>query len=244
MKLSPEEKAKLRKQFLQMKTADKVDYCFTYYKTHIIAIILILIIVVSTAVRVSAKKETMLYLSMVNVSFGSVMEEHLTSGFLEQLGYSDNKHEIYVYKDLYLSDNPTSENHEYEYASQMKILAAINSKEMDLVIMNREAYDIFSQNGYLMNISDAFSQGDQALLNRLAPYIISNEIILSDNSIDVALGEAAERVYESMPSKNGIIVSDLPFFKAAGFSDDVYIGIIANTPRMQFVTKYLKYIIP
>lgn len=244
MKLSPEEKAELRNQFLQMNTADKVDYCFTYYKIHIIAVFLILIIVVSIAIRVSEKKETMLYLGMVNVSFGSVMEEHLTSGFLEQLGNSDNKYEIYEYKDLYLSDNPASENHEYEYASQMKILAAINSKEMDLVIMNREAYDIFSQNGYLMDISEAFSQGEPDLLNRLEPYIISNEIILSDNSIDVALGEATERVYESMPSKNGIIASDLPFFRDAGFSDDVFVGIIANTPRIQFVAKYLKYIIP
>jgi len=242
MKLSPEEKAELRNQFLQMNTADKVDYCFTYYKIHIIAFILI--IVVSTAVRVSEKKETMLYLGMVNVSFGSVMEERLTSGFLKQFGYSERDYELYEYKDLYLSDNPASENHEYEYASRMKILAAINSKEMDLVIMNREAYDIFSQNGYLMDISEAFSQVEPDLLNRLAPYITSNEIILSDNSIDVALGESAERIYESTPSKNGVIVSDLPIFQDAGFSDDVFIGIIANTPRIQFVTKYLEYIIP
>lgn len=181
---------------------------------------------------------------MVNVSFGSVMEERLTSGFLKQFGYSERDYELYEYKDLYLSDNPASENHEYEYASRMKILAAINSKEMDLVIMNREAYDIFSQNGYLMDISEAFSQVEPDLLNRLAPYITSNEIILSDNSIDVALGESAERIYESTPSKNGVIVSDLPIFQDAGFSDDVFIGIIANTPRIQIAKKYFECIIP
>lgn len=35
----------------------------------------------------------------------------------------------------------------------MKLFAAINAKQLDLVLMNREAYDLCFQSGFLMDLS-------------------------------------------------------------------------------------------
>ena len=41
---------------------------------------------------------------------------------------------------------------------------------------------------------------------------------------------------------NGIDASQFPRIEAAGFSGTVYLGVIANTPRLQEVAQYLEYL--
>ena len=41
-----------------------------------------------------------------------------------------------MYSALYLSDDPEAENHEYAYASQLKLMGAINAGSLDVVLMN------------------------------------------------------------------------------------------------------------
>jgi hypothetical protein len=75
-----------------------------------------------------------------------------------------------------------------------------------------------------------------------ASYITENLVILEDNAIDVNLGTAEEytAVTESVP--NALNLSELPLFTAAGFSGDVYLGIIANTPRLSECVEYLTFL--
>ena len=71
-------------------------------------------------------------------------------GYLRSAGLDETRQEVYLYRDLYLSDNADVVNHEYAYASRMKVMGAIQANKLDLVLMNREAYDLCSRNGYLM----------------------------------------------------------------------------------------------
>ena len=90
-----------------------------------------------------------------------------------------------MYSALYLSDDPEAENHEYAYASQLKLMGAINAGSLDVVLMNGEAYNILSQSGSLLELTDLLSRNNTALFRSAEPYLTGNTVILYDNSIPV-----------------------------------------------------------
>ena len=234
MKLSPQEKAAHRAAFREMSPAQRRDHIWTYYKWPILLGLLALVILGSTLRRELTRKEPAVYLALVNVSVGDTLEDALTAGYLEVQGLDTRKNEVYLYPGLYLSDNADTLNHEYAYASKMKLTGAISAQRMDLALMNREGYDLLSQQGYLLALS--------ALPEALAPLVTENEVVLSDNALEVLLGEAEEarRVTETVP--NALALGSLPLFAEAGFDGDIYLGIIGNTPRLEAAEAYLHYI--
>ena len=135
--------------------------------------------------------------------------------------------------DLYLSDDPAASDHEYAYASRMKLLATINSKQLDLVLMNREAYDLCSASGYLLDLTNLVDSA----------YLTANQVILEDNAVEYNLNEAQEYIVVTQTQSNAVELTKLSAFQEAGFSDSVYIGIIANTPRLPACQDYLDYLI-
>ena len=150
MKLSPQEKAAHRAAFQAMSPGKKLEHILTYYKAPILLALLLLFILGSVVHRQLTQKEELLYLGLLNVSIGEDLEEGLNAGYLRSAGLDETRQEVYLYRDLYLSDNADVVNHEYAYASRMKVMGAIQAKKLDLVLMNREAYDLCSRNGYLM----------------------------------------------------------------------------------------------
>ena len=235
MKRSPEEIAALRESFRKMDAAHKAEYIYMYYKWFILLGIVVLVILGNTLHRQLTKKDVTLYLGMANVSVGTELEQAITVDFLEWMGQNPKKSEVLAYKGLYLSSNASTEDHQYAYASQMKVMAAVNAKKLDVVLMNREAYDLLSQGGYLLPLT--------ALPEILTPYLMENEVILESNAIEVQLNTAEEYriVTETVP--NGLDVSTFPLFQNAGFDGTVYMGIITNTLRVDTAVSYLEYLL-
>lgn len=233
MKLSQQEKDSLRESFQKMDTRAKVDYIYTYFKWYILLGVVALMVLGSVVYRQVTKKDTVIYLGLVNVSVGTDLETALTLDFLEDADLNPKKNQIQVYSGLYLSDESSEENHEYAYASRMKLMAAVNAKQLDVVLMNREAYDILSQSGYLLDLSGCATE--------LAPYLTENNVVHEDNSIEFQLNEADEHRIITERAVNGMDVSQLSIFRNAGFHDSVYIGIIANSPRSSAAVGYLEY---
>lgn len=238
MSASPQERAFRRDAFRKMNFREKLDYIFTYYKLPILLGVIALAVIGSAAHRQLTKKEAVLYTAFINVSVGELLEDTLTAQFVAQSDKSARKSEVYLYRDLYLSDDASFVNHEYAYASRLKLLGAINAKKLDLVLMNREGYDILSQNGYLMELSE-LTAGNEALRQRLASYLTANTVILEDNAIEYNLNEAPSYEAVTEDAANALEVSDLPIFRAAGFPDAVYLGVIANSARTEWVLRYL-----
>lgn len=234
MKLSAKEKRELEASLRAMTKQQKAAYIFHYYKWFIFLGIILFFIIVNGMYRHFTKKVRIVDLGLCNVSIGDDMEARLTTGFLEYHGDNPKKTEVLTYKGLYLSNDPTSEDHQYAYASKMKILATINSHNLDVVIMNREAYDLMSQSGFLADLS-SYKQFEEILTE--------NEIILESNQIDVDLNTADELKIIKETSVNGINVTDGPMFVEAGFEGELYAGVIANTERLDNSIAYLEYLI-
>lgn len=235
MKRSPEEIAALRESFRKMDTPHKIEHIYTYHKWTILLILIAIYVVTSTAYREITRKDVPLYLGMVNVSVGDELMQTMTEDFLTQQGLNLKKNEVQVYTGLYLSDNASSENHQYAYASRLKIMAAINAKELDVVMMNREVYDLLSHAEYLLPLDN--------LPDALKPYLTENEVVLESNAIEVQLNQADEYRYVTKTEANALNVSDFPIYRDAGFDGEVYFAVIANTLHYDTAAEYFQYLL-
>ena len=243
MKLTKEQKAARRAAFLELTPAKKADHIFTYYKWPIILTIVALIIAGSLLHRQMTKKTPVVYLAMINTSFGEDLTSYLTDRYLSEEFYSLKKQEVYLYQDLYLSDNADTLNHEYAYASRIKVLGTIQAQKLDLVLMNKEGYDLLSQSGYLADLSELLSGLDGKAGETAASHLISNTVILEDNLIDYQLNEADEHIMVTEEAANALELTDLPPFSDIGMTGSLYLGVIANTPRSEEALRYITYLL-
>jgi len=232
MKLPEQEKAAYRAAFRNMSFLEKLDHIFTYYKWPILLGLIALAVLGSTLHRQLTKKEPTLYLAMVNVSIGEDMEHALTDDYLALTFPDASGREVYLYRDLYLSEDADVLNHEYAYASRMKVMGAIQAQKLDLAVMNREGYDLFSSSAFLLELPELLA-ADPALEEALSPYLASNEVILSDNGIEFQLGEAESHDVVTRTAVNALAIGDWPLIRSAGFSGELYLGVIANSPRTE-----------
>lgn len=243
MKLPEKEKAAYKAAFREMSFWEKADHIYTYYKWPIFLVVAVLIVLGSTLHRNLTRKEPVLYLAFANVAVGQDLERALTEDFLAAAYPGEKKIQVYLYKDLYLSENADTLNHEYAYASRMKTLGAMEAQKMDLVILNREAYDLFSEQGCLADLPALVGETDPALLESLRPILCTNSVTQSDNFLDWQLGEAEEHTVVSSQAVNAILINGLPLFESAGFPSEVYLALIANSPRQEASLQYLRYLL-
>ena len=235
-------KSQEQETFKALDGRQKLQYIWDYYKLPLAVLCIFLYIIGYSLYGHFTHKETLLCTALVNVSAGEALTEQLNTGFLDFTGADRKKEQLELYTWLYLTDDENSPYHEYTYASRMKILAAINNKELDVVLMNKEAFDSFSQNGYLCNLEELLAAEDTALYNQLKPYLITNTIILEDNSVDTVLDPsvAYEAVTEEYPV--GLDLSQTGRVSKAGFDDAVYLGIVSNSLRKDAAVNYIRYL--
>lgn len=242
MILSPEEKAANRAAFRAMSVGKKAEYIFAYYKLPLVLVLVAVVTLCSVLRWVVTHKDAELYVGFVNVVPDEVVESTLTTDFLERQGLSSHRSEIVCYRDLYLSSNANQQEHQYAYASKLKVLAAIDAEQLDVVLMNREAYDLLSASGFLVDLQKT-CVGDLALPAGAGERIETNTVVLSDNSVEVELGEADQYVADTVEAANALSLDDLPLMAGYPEDEEFYLGIIANTPRLETSVAYLAYVL-
>lgn len=220
----------------------KIQYIWDYYKLPLAMLCIVVYIIGYSFYGHFTHKDVVLYSALVNVSASESLTAQLNTGFLDYLKEDTSKKTLQLYTGLYLTDDSSNPYHEYTYASRMKILAAINSEQMDVVLMNREAFDAFSQNGYLCDLKKLFSATDAALYQKIKPYLVMNTVILEDNSIELQLDSSIsyQAVTEELPV--GLDISHATLISEAQFDDTIYLGIIQNSTNKNIATNYIEYL--
>ena len=160
----------------ELKGWKKVQYLLDYYKFPLFLAGLFLYFVIWFSIRSLTQKEYLLYLGFVNIAPSEALTEELTENYRREMGYKGRNESVLLQNNLFLSSDENSEYHPYTYATKIRILGAIVSEQLDLVLMDREAFDAFSQNGYLTDL--------QALLS------------------EEALPEGMSSMHENTPHKN------------------------------------------
>ncbi len=169
---------KLRERLHGMSRRQRFDYLWEYYKWFFLLIILAAGIMLYTLTAALSKKKTELTVALVNVGISDEILDPLTNQFLEEVpGASPNGTIRYERNLLIENDQPEASpdpaadssdstatgrssttadsredngvSYEYSYASQMKLLAMITDKKLDVVIMDQNTRDIFQRQAYL-----------------------------------------------------------------------------------------------
>lgn len=225
-----------------MSTKQKIQYIWDYYKLPIVIGLIFFYIIGYTLYGHFTKKQVLLYVGLVNVSPGETFTARLGEGFLDFLEVNKAKTEVKLYTGLYLTEDPDDPNGEYAYASRIKIIASIDDERLDVVLMDKNAFDAFSQNGYLYNLEELLENMDEETAEELRPCLAMNVVILEDNREEMLLDNSLsyQAVTEEFPM--GLLVTRKGMFKEAGFADDVYLGVIKNSPRMDRAAEYIQYL--
>ena len=239
MKLTESERAENREALARMSLPQRLDHIFEYYKFPLVLILIAVVALGSVLYYRLTRKEALLFVACANVTVGDALEGALGEGFTRAIGENPGKREVRLYRNLYLSMDASVQNHEYAYASRLKLLAAMSSGQLDVVLMNREAYDIMSAGGYLLPLEDQLSA---ELSQRLEGRLTENTVILEDNDIEHTLDESVPYRAETREVVNGILISSFPLLARADFSGDVYLGVIGNSARMDAVVQYIDYL--
>lgn len=225
-----------------LKGRTKIQYIWDYYKLPLAILGILLYILVYILYGHFTAREPVLYVALVNVNAGENLRKGLGEDFLEHQNLNPSKNKLELYTGLYLTDDEQNENHQYTYASRMKILAVIDGELLDAVLMNKEAFDAFSQNGYLQDLEDFLLQADAGLYDTIKPDLAANIVILEDNQDELVFDASAS--YHAVTEEHyyGIDLSRTTLIERAGFQEPVYFGIVANSPRMDNAVEYLKYL--
>lgn len=220
----------------------KIQYIWDYYKLPIVLFLIVLYIISYTLYGHFSEKETLLYTGLVNISAGEQLTGELSDGFLDSVNADPSETDLKLYTGLYLTDDPEDPDHEYAYASRIKITASIDDERLDVVLMDKKSFDAFSQNGYLCNMEELLQKAASESTEAWKPFLASNTVILEDNAEDLMLDPSLsyEAVTEEYPT--GLLVSEKGLFKNAGFQDDVYLGVIKNSPRMDIAVEYIRFL--
>lgn len=86
------------------------------------------------------------------------------------------------------------------------------------------------------------SDTDSDFYDTLKPDLVANIVILEDNQEDLLFDTSVS--YHAVTEEHyyGINLSRTKLIGNAGFSEPVYFGIIANSPRTDNAVDYLKYL--
>ena len=231
-----------RKCLKHLHGKQKIQYIWDYYKLPILLGLLFVYIIGYTIHGYFSKKEILLYTGLVNVTAGEQLTDELSGGFLDFLNADAFKADLKLYPGLYLTDDKDDPNQEYAYASRIKIIASIDEEQLDVVLMNKEAFDAFSQNGYLYNMKELLQDLDAEDAAEWEPYLVTNIAILKDNAKDLLSDNTLSYQAVTEESPMGLLLSQNGVFKKAGFTEDVYLGVIKNSPRTDMAVEYIKYL--
>lgn len=268
MKLSEEERAANRAAFKAMGPAQKADYIFAYYKLPLVLALVAIVALGSVAWRAITHKDALLYVAFVNVAPPLDVDEALTSGFVEATGADPGREEVLCYRELYLSNSATVADHQYAYASKLKAMAAVEGHQLDVVLMNREAYDLLSVSGYLLDLTAgaagatgaAGTAGTASAANAAESAdktgvagpagatladdtrLCSNTVVIDSNQVEYELGEASTYEAKTVEVANAFEVTQSPLLHGFSGNEALYLGVIANSPRQDQALAYLAYV--
>ena len=241
MRLTDAERAENREALARMTLRQRLDYIWEYYKFPMVLMLIAVVALGSMLYYRITSREKLLYLACANIVVGDTLDSALNEGFTRAIGADPGRSEVAIYHNLYLSSDPSAQNHQYSYASRLKMLAAMAGGQVDVLLMNHEAYDIMSAGGYLLPLEDLLKR-DSGLFQRVEGRLTENMVILEDNSIEHQLDENVAYQAETETAVNAILISSFELFEQAGFSGDVYLGVIGNSSRTEMVLRYIGYL--
>lgn len=227
---------------------ERWEYFWEYYKWPILAVILAVVLLVQGIAGVVNKKEIVFSGFVLNSRLVPDDSEFL-QGFYDYAGIDSGSQEAAFYCDITLNDG----NSKNDITAFQRIMASIATKETDFVIGQAVPFHLCAYNtsNIFLDLRDFF---DEETLARFADriYYIDGDILAM---LDAPLGEQVDMSAVTYPDHTkpedmkdpipvGIDISDCEDLRSAYYLTDasLYLGIIANTPRLELALQLVEYL--
>lgn len=243
----------------QHKTRDmtnkgKLEYFWYYYKVHTIAGIFILIMAITLIHDMVTAKDFIFNCVMVN-SF-QLNAEAVENSFAEYAGLDLDKYDCFIDTSTTLS---LTTYDQYNMATVQKIMAQMQSRDLDVLVFNSEIFNNYSLNGMFLDLRTVMTQEELEKYKDRLYYIDYAEVVRAseeevdpdtltemaeiDVEADTLLHRHPEDMQEPMPI--GVFLTDSPFIAQTGSyhtSLQPVFGIVSTTERAEIAKQYLNFL--
>ncbi len=243
----------------QHKTRDmtrkgKLEYFWYYYKVHTIAGIFILIMAITLIHDMVTAKDFIFNCEMIN-SF-QLDADALENSFAEYAGLDLEEYDCYIDTSTSLS---LTTYDQYNMATVQKIMAQMQSGDLDALVFDSEIFNNYSLNGMFMDLRTVMSDEelekykdqlyyvDYAEVLRESEKELNADELMEPVEVDVEADTLMHRHPEDMedPMPIGVFITDSPFVAGSGSYHSslqpVY-GIVATCQRTEVAKQYLDFL--
>lgn len=251
-----------QKKMKDMTFKEKLAYFWYYYKVHTIVILLVVIFGGYWIYEIATTKDMCFYGIMLNASQldGDVME----TSFSEYADLDTETYECFIDSMSTLSYQTQTE---YDMATYQKIVALVQTKDLDVMVLDGQVFYNFSFNGMLLDLRTVMTEEELAAHEGNIYYIdyaaIKEAEAHQDSATTDELMKEAEKRNQATaeeitaeanshrdpstmkePIPVGIFLTDSPFVEKTNAYNaliPIY-GICATTQRQDTALKYLDYL--
>ena len=224
----------------------KLTYFADYYKWHAIIAVVVLYFVISFAVQALTRKETALYVCMLNTNALGA-EDYITE-FAEFADIDLNSQELIFDTSISIQAETTSES---SMASSQKLLAYIAAGELDVMITDAETIKMYTNNELFYDLRE-FLTPEQ--IERYGPYFyyIDMKAVQEwqeamdnfDDSYVPSYPDPRKPDEMEQPVPVGLYLKE-----SEGFTDnflfkneDVVLAVLHNTKKPETVQQFIDYV--
>ena len=240
----------------------KLSYFWYYYKIHTIAVILIIIFGVSFIHNIVTAKDYNFYGIMLNAP--SLDGDAMEASFGEYAGLDMENYDCFIDT---MSTLANQNQTQYDIATFQRMVALVQSKDLDVLVTDAPVFINFSFNGMMMDLRDVMTEEELARYEGQIYYLDNAEVrkaeaaeeAQSDEDImeaqqkrnqasveDITAEAETHRHPETMedPIPVGIFLDESPLIQKTGcYGEPVPIyGISVTSQRTDTAKKYLDYL--
>lgn len=231
---------------------EKWKYFWYYYKVHVIAAALIIIVAVTMIRDIVTSKDINFYAFMLN-SF-NLNGEELAADFADFASLDTENYETFFDT---ISTLSFSEPSEYDMATTQKIMAMMQTQDLDVIVTNQEVFQNYAVNEMFLDLRTILTAEE---LDTYADYFFYVDAAEFDKEEDVSSyadmenPTAEELTAQAQAHKDpttmeqpvpvGIYVSHSPFVSETicyGDMEAVY-GVVATSARQDTAKQFLDYL--
>ncbi len=246
----------------------KAEYIFDYYRIPILIAICAVIFIVGYVYKTVTAKETVLTVALVNVTEPNAeFREHMTEEFLPLIEADPKKKTVDIITGIYVTDDVDDPNYKTAYTSVMKLMAMVNAQEVDVVIANRDAAEILTEQGYFSSDGEMpdpaamMMGGGTAAEDASGDSEAAEETSGDSEAAEETSGDsedtknasgniedtqaAADEASGTTPDLDSSVYDEVlqeTDLSAYGYEEPAYTAIIGNTPHREAAEAFLRYI--
>lgn len=175
---------KLLQDLKPMTFKQKADHLFTYYYWVLIvlAIVLMIVAIIISSVK-NLRTEVLISGALVNANVGLEGHTFLQEAYFQKLGGNEKDQAIRI-ANVQFEDPSTTQEIEYTYNATMQIVAMVNAKELDYMIMNTIGLEFYLGHDIFFDLREILPQED---LERLKDDLIYMTYEDTGETIPVAI---------------------------------------------------------